>query len=197
MTIADAQKYVAPCRNFAPEEIESRRTLSGKISALGCLGGPSFLERGVPSPTRLNPTRLAAEDIQLPLPECFDEDAEVLIVGLLEFAGLEVVCLVEERVGDMKCGFLPSFSLDGTPLRVWDAIEVVELRVRAPRTMPVVSFSVPILLMGRTGCALCRWMGTDAVKIGDKNESQEINNNEAGSLTGRVESSTTVEVGSL
>jgi hypothetical protein len=197
MTIADAQKYVAPCRNFAPEEIESRRTLSGKISALGCLGGPSFLERGVPSPTRLNPTRLAAEDIQLPLPECFDEDAEVLVVRLLELAGLEVVCLVEERVGDMKCGFLPSFSLDGTPLRVCDAIEVVELRGRALLALPVVSVSVPILLMGRTGCALCRWIRTVVVEDGDENESREINNNEAGSLTGRVESSTTSEVGSL
>lgn len=145
----------------------------------------------------MKPTRLAAEVIQLALPECFDEDAEALAVRLLKLAGLEVVCLVEERVGDMKCGFLPSLSLDGTPLRVWDAIEVVELCVRALLALPIVSVSVPILLMGRTGCTLCGWMGADVVEVGDGNESREINNNEAGSLTGRVESSTTFEVGSL
>lgn len=145
----------------------------------------------------MKPTRLAAEDIQLPLPECFDEDAEAFTVRKLELAGLDVVCLVEERVGDMKCGFLPSLSLDGTPLRVGDAIEVVELRVRALLALPIVSVSVPILLMGRAGCALCRWIGTDVVEVGDGNESREINNNEAGSLTGRVKSSTTFEVGSL
>lgn len=140
--------------------------MSGKIKALDCLIGPSFLERGVPSLTRLKPTRLAAEDIQLPLPDCFDEDAEALVVRLLELAGLEVVCLEEETVGDMKCGFLPSFSLDGAPLRAWDAIEVVEFRVGALLALPVISVSVPIVLDGWTGCALCGWMGTVVVEVG-------------------------------
>ena len=82
----------------------------------------------------------------MPLPACFDEPVEGVDAGLLGFAVLEVVCLEEETVGDMKCGgFLPRFSLGRTPLRAWDAIEAVESRLEGLLALPVISVSVPML----------------------------------------------------
>lgn len=81
---------------------EGRRTLSGKLIVLDVLGGPSFLERGVPSPVRRKPTRLAADFIHA-----------LLLSALLDFvAGTGVMpsvatdCKEEEKVGVMKCGDL-------------------------------------------------------------------------------------------
>lgn len=76
-------------------------TRSGKSMAFD--RRPSFLDRGVPSPNRLKPTRFAADVIQ------------VLPGGLLDvlFLGnLAAVCLLDESVGDMKWGDLqfPRFS---------------------------------------------------------------------------------------
>ena len=44
--------------------------------AFGCLARASFLERGVPSSTRLRPTRFAADDIQLPLARALAEEVK-------------------------------------------------------------------------------------------------------------------------
>ena len=94
--------------------MDDRHTLSGKLSALGCLEKASFLERGVPSLERLKPTRLAAEDIQLPLARALAEQDNGVEEALLELEVLGLTCLLEETVGDMKCGVLvPSKSSIG------------------------------------------------------------------------------------
>ncbi len=49
--------------NVSGRTSKDRGTLSGKLIVLELLGGPSFLERGVPSPGRRKPTRLAADFI--------------------------------------------------------------------------------------------------------------------------------------
>ena len=91
---------------------KERHTLSGKLNVLASLGNPSFLDRGVPSPVRRKPTRLAADFIHA-----------LLLSALLDFAertGVTLVvavdCKEEEKVGAMKCGDLDfvefSFSAD-------------------------------------------------------------------------------------
>lgn len=99
--------------------MDDRHTLSGKLSALGCLEKASFLERGIPSLERLKPTRLAADDIQLPLTRALAEEINGVEVALLELEVLGLTCLLDERVGDMKCGVLmPRSSLGGVSSRV-------------------------------------------------------------------------------
>ena len=81
--------------------------------AFGCLARASFLERGVPSPTRLSPTRFAADDIQLPLARALAEEVKAVGVLAWPLADLELDCLVDETVGDMNRGTgLPRFSLE-------------------------------------------------------------------------------------
>ncbi len=91
---------------------EVYHTLSGKLTILGFLGGPSFLERGVPSPVRRKPTRLAADFIQVLLPSALVDFVEGIGVMLAVVAD----CKEEEKVGVMKCGDLDftefSFSAD-------------------------------------------------------------------------------------
>lgn len=88
-------------------EAETDNTLSGKLIVLEFFGGPSFLERGVPSPVRRRPTRLAADFIQALLPSAlldFVEDT-----GVLPFVATD--CKEEENVGVMKCGDLDFSAL--------------------------------------------------------------------------------------
>lgn len=91
---------------------KERHTLSGKLIVLESWGGLSFLDRGVPSPVRRKPTRLAADFIHA-----------LLLSALLDFAkrtgvmlAVAADCKEEERVGVMKCGDLDfaefSFSAD-------------------------------------------------------------------------------------
>lgn len=92
--------------------------------AFACL--PSFLPLGVPSPSLLKPTRLAADDIQLLLPGVLkdDEGGEARSAALVD---LEADCLEEETVGDINRGaFLPRFSLDGVTLAFWDASDAFD-----------------------------------------------------------------------
>ena len=75
-----------------------RQALSGKLIVLELLGGPSFLDRGVPSPVRRKPTRLAADFIHALLLSIllnFVEDAGVRFVAVAD-------CKEEENVGVMK-----------------------------------------------------------------------------------------------
>lgn len=80
-------------------------TLSGKITAFE--GIPAFLVRGVPSPTRLRPTRLAADAIQLLPCALLDVTDDGVDFRSCALDSLVAVCLAEERVGDMKRGDLP------------------------------------------------------------------------------------------
>ena len=76
--------------------------MSGKLIVLEFLGGPSFLDRGVPSPVRRKPTRLAADFIHALLLSA--------LLDLVERTGVMLVvaadCKEEEKVGVMKCGDL-------------------------------------------------------------------------------------------
>ena len=120
--------------------MDDRHTLSGKLSALGCLEKASFLERGVPSLERLKPTRLAAEDIQLPLARALAEEDNGVEEALLELEVLGLTCLLEETVGDMKCGVLvPSKSSIG------GVTEAVARRLPVLLAFIVISDSFPIL----------------------------------------------------
>lgn len=100
--------------------MDDRLTLSGKLSALGCLENASLLERGVPSLERLKPTRLAADDIQLPLARALAEEDNGVEEALLELEVLGLTCFLDETVGDMKRGVLvPSKSwIGGVSARV-------------------------------------------------------------------------------
>lgn len=92
-------------------------TLSGNVTALLCF--PSFLLLGFPWPTLLKPTRLAADETQLPVAFTLEEDRG----EVLEDFGMD--CFEEETVGDMKRGgFLPRLSLVGALLRDGDAIRI-------------------------------------------------------------------------
>ena len=78
---------------------------------LELLGGPSFLDRGVPSPVRRRPTRLAADFIHT-----------LLLSALLDFiedTGVRLVvaadCKEEEKVGVMKCGDLDFAEFSFSP----------------------------------------------------------------------------------
>lgn len=102
-------------------EAEVKHTLSGKLNVLELFAGPSFLERGVPSPARRKPTRLAADFIQaLLLPALLDfvEDT-----GVLPFVATD--CNEEENVGVMKCGDLGFSELS---ISAGIFVEVGELR---------------------------------------------------------------------
>ena len=76
--------------------------MSGKLIVLDVLEGSPFLDRGVPSPVRRKPTRLAADFIHA-----------LLLSALLDFVeGIGVMlavaadCKEEDKVGVMKCGDL-------------------------------------------------------------------------------------------
>ena len=84
--------------NVSGEHAKKRQTLSGKLIVFELLGGPSFLDRGVPSPVRRKPTRLAADFIHALLLS--------ILLDLVEGTGVRLVavadCMEEENVGVMK-----------------------------------------------------------------------------------------------
>ena len=84
--------------NVSGKDARKRQTLSGKLIVLELLGGPSFLDRGVPSPVRRKPTRLAADFIHSLLLSTLLEFVEGTGVRLVAVA----VCEEEEKVGVMK-----------------------------------------------------------------------------------------------
>lgn len=92
-------------------------TLSGKLTAPACRDGMSFFERVVPSLTRRNPTRFAADFTHALLSSGFvvskgtGDDLRSFLTFLVKD------CLKDEKVGVMKCGdpVLPRFSLSIAP----------------------------------------------------------------------------------
>lgn len=76
--------------------------MSGKLIDLEFLEGSSFFDRGVPSPLRRKPTRLAADFIHALLFSVLLDFVEGTGVTLAVAAD----CREEEKVGVMKCGDL-------------------------------------------------------------------------------------------
>ena len=84
--------------NVSGTYANQRQTLSGKLIVFELLGGPSFLDRGVPSPVRRKPTRLAADFIHALLLSTLPDFVEGKGVRLVAVAD----CKEEENVGVMK-----------------------------------------------------------------------------------------------
>ena len=84
--------------NVSRKYARMRQTLSGKLIVLELLGGASFLDRGVPSPVRRKPTRLAADFIHALLLSTLLDFVEGTGVTLVAVAD----CEEEENVGVIK-----------------------------------------------------------------------------------------------
>ena len=95
----------------------------------------------------MKPTRLAADAIQLPLARTFAEEANGVVRVPVALEDLALICLAEERVGDMKRGaaFLALFSLGGVSSRGWYPIEPAERRLPVLLAFAVMSDSFPII----------------------------------------------------
>ena len=121
------------------------RTLSGKVTALAVVFKPSFLERGVPSPTRRRPTRLAAEFIHLAV----DAFSSLTDVGV-ELRGpsldtVEALVLLEDAiVGDMKLPLPVPSNWEGAFLG--DCIGESMLRNCLFPAVEVISVKVPMVI---------------------------------------------------
>ena len=138
--------------NVPGKHARKRHTLSGKLIVFELLGGPSFLDRGVPSPAppvRRKPTRFAADFIHALLLSTLLDFVEVTGVMLVVVAD----CKEEEKVGVMKCGdldlaefsFSADFLIDFGESRDWYPIEEFDWRFIVLPARAVMSVKVPML----------------------------------------------------